>query len=366
MKLSRMLVILTVSMLAVSCTSAPTPTLAPTTPTTVAPTFTPRASQTSTPIATATTRPTETPTATVTRIPTFAVVGLAPDQYPDARLANDVIAQYARAMNLKPDTIVLKSVQMKDRQGKAFIVATTADSTPLLLTDNSGSGEYVWQKTTLRGLGEKAGIKIGTSVDGAEAYQTAAYRNTAGKEFSILMPSGSFMTNTLAKYGDSMAKDFASLAEANDMTLRIHHLFWHQDIPDSLKNASPSQVETYMYNRARQLMPFAKRLANDGKPVEITFASEARWFYNGNFGWEKSPYFTAFGENWVTKAYVIAYRVAQENGLTIGKEVSVNYQDYDIEGPGADHKVQDTIQLLKRVKQGAAQTLLSHSGMIDQ
>jgi hypothetical protein len=253
MKLCRMLITLMVSVIAVSCTYAPTstPTFTPTIPTTVTPTFTPLASPTSAPIATATTRPTETPTATLTRKPTFAVAGLAPDQYPDARLANDVIAQYAHAMNLKPDTIALKSVQMKDRQGKAFIVAVTTDSTPLLLADKNGSGEYVWQKTTLRGLGEEVGIKIGTSVDGAEAYHTAAYRNTAGQEFSILMPSGSFMTDTFAKYGDGMAKDFASLAETNNMTLRIHPMFWHQDIPDSLKNASPSQVET-LYVQPRE------------------------------------------------------------------------------------------------------------------
>jgi hypothetical protein len=103
------------------------------------------------------------PTATATREPTFTVAGLAPDQYPPARLANEVIAQYAKAVNLKPETIALKSLQMKDQQGKPFVVATTMDSTPLLIAEQkAGSGELLWQVATDKRLAETRNMLIGS------------------------------------------------------------------------------------------------------------------------------------------------------------------------------------------------------------
>jgi hypothetical protein len=55
--------------------------------------------------------------------------------------------------------------------------------------------------------------------------------------------------------------------------------------------------------------------------------AEATWCIRdtGVCGWEKSPYYQAFGDNLISEVYVMAYKIAQEMGLTIGPNGDIEF-----------------------------------------
>jgi GH35 family endo-1,4-beta-xylanase len=135
---------------------------------------------------------------------------------------------------------------------------------------------------TLRDLAQRRGIKIGTTVDGAEDYKNAQYRSIVGRDFSLLMPAGTFMQSTFDKWGLGMATDFSQLAKDNNMTLRLQPLFWHQDVPANLKDASQKDIEAYMDKRIRTYLQFVQK----GKQTQIDIVIEPFAWNKDKIRWE--------------------------------------------------------------------------------
>ncbi len=137
-------------------TSTPPPT------TTSLPSSTPTAAATQTSTPTQTNTPTTTATATPTPKPT--IIGLKGVTYPDAQFLSGEVQLYAKTMGLNA-TNVAKGIsyrQFSDKNGLPFVVAITADNTPLLLYDSANG----WREATRGELGTKKGMLIGIDARG--------------------------------------------------------------------------------------------------------------------------------------------------------------------------------------------------------
>lgn len=221
------------------------------------------------PTATSTATPTQTPTAT--REPTFAVTGLIPDQYPLAKLANKVIAQYAKAVNVKPESVGLKAVQLIDYQAKPFKVIATEDGTPLLIQSEAG----VWQEVTLRLMYSRVGMKIGGMFYRAQQFPIPQYRETAKDNFDIYFGVGNFFQNTLDKWKDVQARAIIDAAKEANVPLHIHQVFYRHD-QDYLARIPENQRLARMKERVKTLFGFIKKVdgVNQKQPTYLNIFNE--------------------------------------------------------------------------------------------
>jgi GH35 family endo-1,4-beta-xylanase len=160
------LTILIALILLTACTSAPTATPLPTVTTlpTALPTATtlPTSTRTNTSVPTATFTPTATP---MPAIPPEKVGGLTgvPDFAQDAaskRIAKTAIDKYAKVMGIQSDVVHLNVGAFKDNKGNPFVLAFTADGTPLLIATKSKEGIFAWQEITIRALADSQGMIV--------------------------------------------------------------------------------------------------------------------------------------------------------------------------------------------------------------
>jgi hypothetical protein len=297
----------------------------------------------STPLPTETPMPTSTGIPTEIPSPTVVFIDVNGLKVPDPKASNpelfdltspdSPIVQFANAYGVKPEDIGdLTTLPVTGTDGKQFVVLTTGDlsattdfdesGTPLLMALQGENGEWTWTEATLKLLGEKVGIKIGTSVDGSENYQRSIYQNTVTDNFSLIMPGGSFMLNTFSTWGEGMAHDFTDFANKNNLQLRILSAFnpsggSEQGLTDNYK--TPDEVRTFMKDRIKTLLGFVRK----GSKTELVVVHESTiWEDKGISHWvENNMYYRSFGENWPTVAYTLAYQTAQEMGIEVGKDV---------------------------------------------
>jgi len=189
---------------------------------------------------------------------------------------------------------------------------------------------------TLRSVGEKLGVYLGTTVDGAEEWQTSQYINAAREHFSVLFPAGSFMQSVLdtpQRGGTQHATEFRRRATADKQVLYIHPAFYHRDFRESLTTASNDDVRKFMDSHVRLLLGFVPKVDGDAKPTFINFINEAIYYYEGKVDWNGSPYYRVFGNRLLTEIYLMFYRAAQEMGLQVGKDLRLIYSDNNIFRP---------------------------------
>ncbi len=209
---------------------------------------------------------------------------------------------------------------------------------------------------TLRDVGEKLGVYITTTVDGAEEWRYSRYINAARDHFSGLFPSGSFMQSHFDTYGMGTAQEFRRRALIDNQILHIHPGFWHQDVKDSLKNASDNEIKSFMQQPVRSLLGFVGKVESGAKPTYINFFNEAFWYVStSRFGWEQSPYRRIYGDSLITETYLLFAQIAAEFGLQIGRDFRMIYNDYDIYSPGG--KTDFVFDVLSRSKRQIAERL---------
>ena len=211
------------------------------------------------------------------------------------------------------------------------------------------------QPPTLRDLAARIKVngqpfEIGTTVDyGDREHTNPLYLQTASDEFNVLVPAAAFRDPYIDKY--NAPRYWTDFAQQNKMTLRIQQLFWQNDVPASLDNASKEQVRAYMEERIRKLLPYVSKTI----PSEIVLANEPFWEYQGKRGWQGeyggNPLYKAFGEGWITEGYVLLYQIAQkEFNLTPGKDFKIiGIIERGIDSPGA--RTDWVIQQVKKIKQ---------------
>jgi hypothetical protein len=210
---------------------------------------------------------------------------------------------------------------------------------------------------TLRTIGEKLGVLIGTTVDGAEPYHDPKYILAANEHFSVLFDQ-SLAPATVKKWGIAMAKEFRQQATTNNQILYIHSGFDPlEDEQTLLENVSDTDVKKIMEERVRLLLGFVEKVDNGAKPTFINFLNEVFWYDNssGSGGIHKSKYRTVFGNKFASEAYLMFNRISQEMGLEIGKDFRMIYSDSDIQKPRKKSEL--VLNELLRAKKDVASTL---------
>lgn len=206
---------------------------------------------------------------------------------------------------------------------------------------------------TLREVGEKFNILIGTSVDGGDTdWDTPAYQNAAKKYFSILK-AGSFSPQDLVDY-PSMSKAWVRLAQEEPHSILYpFDIFSHYSVDPALKEGTPSKekVINSMKERIRTILTFIKSAGGLGM---VDVVAEAMWWSNGP-GWENSIYYKTFGRDLITEAYIMTLEEANSLGLAVGKDLHLLYTDYGIEIPSPKSKF--VLSELQRTKKEIAQRL---------
>jgi endo-1,4-beta-xylanase len=103
---------------------------------------------------------------------------------------------------------------------------------------SSASTVEISSSTSLRSLGQKRGIEMGTAVEMAPFYKDANYRAVLTREFSILAPENAFkfasIHPTRDGYNFTETDTLVAFAKAHNMKVRAHPLVWHDSLPNWL------------------------------------------------------------------------------------------------------------------------------------
>lgn len=228
---------------------------------------------------------------------------------------------------------------------------------PLMIKNNSGE----WEHTTFKNIGDIVGVSFGTSVNGADDWRNKLYRERAS-EFQTITPIGYTVKDVLNRLSEPTYRNFVKEFYKNGAKVRMYNLFWHADhnlngqpnMDDPLwlgapQKGSPSSDE-YKIMVGNQMDIDIRNLLKQAPYIaEIGFANEALWEFNGNTGWEDSPYYRAFGKDWLVEAYIRTYKIAtQEFNRELGKDLTLFYSDYNYGLPTA--KSNFVFNELKRTK----------------
>ncbi|MGB9881950.1 MAG: endo-1,4-beta-xylanase, partial [Methanomassiliicoccales archaeon] len=124
--------------------------------------------------------------------------------------------------------------------------------------------------------------------------------------------------------------------------------FWHHDVPE---NISPEKVSDFFDHRINDIMPYLKALR--GRNVEILLVNEPFWYYSGHYGWMESPFYKAYGQKWITEAFVRLYNAASSQGLEYGKDyhiMLINEYDIEIPSPKASFVMGNVAEIKKEIE----------------
>jgi len=164
-------------------------------------------------------------------------------------------------------------------------------------------------------------------------YKNPNWINFLSNGIDIVTPAGSFNKKSIDNY-PQVPGLWATNVKDYHLELRISNAFWNGNPTDILpsdpiwKESDPSKIEGFMRDRLKYLFSF--------KPNRIDIVLEP-WYYNqdkGSITWNASPYYKAFGEGWIKKAFRFAEEEAQKQGLTPGKDVKFYWNDYKLDQPG--------------------------------
>jgi hypothetical protein len=214
---------------------------------------------------------------------------------------------------------------------------------PLLIKSDKGE----WEFTTFKNIGDIVGINFGTTVNSGEDWNNPLYWQRVG-ELGTIAPNGYTVKDVLFRLSEApeYAYDVKKLQE-NGSTVRIYNLFYNSDHMDYSGSQPKPNLKDPLWQGAPEIGSPASeeykamvREAMDAKIrdlftqapyiTEIGFANEAIWEYQGNTGWQDSPYYRAFGSDWLAEAYMRTYKIAtQEFGRKPGKDLTLFYGDYN-------------------------------------
>jgi len=310
----------------------------------------------------ATNLPTSFATSTISVPTQTAVPSITPSPTSDVqKIFNDLlqesISRYAKPFGLNA-TDVFNRVKnspenqktLKDINGASFYVIADSDI-PLLCAETSNNGDLVWQDITLRYLGDKAGLTIGTSVDNTDSqYKTEKYRQTGAKEFSAIVPMNAFNSDRISKE----AQTWIDYAAENKQAIRIQ-AFWSQDF------VGKHIEKEYFSSRLQEIMPYIINAREQGVNVQITLANEPFQYWKGQAVWagewdNKNGFYDLYKREWISEAYITLYDISTQFGLRLGKDftvIGVAERGIDAQGYESTFAVLE----IKRIKQNIIQRL---------
>ena len=317
-----LLVFLLINLMLFACAPASTP----------APTPAPSA----TPLPTATTAPTNTavPTATPTPIPSIQVGDLS---VPDPRVTNPElfdltkpeapIPQFVNAMRMAG--IEVNGEQILDalnnpksykrmNDGKIQILFTTEkDGNKYSMGFVYDPGIKQWREINLNDLN----IRIGLELTGKDDPSSNLY-NVLSENSSILFTGGKMLYRTS---GDAANIQGLHLLEIGNKQLELymHCAFYPNDTYPNLTDNSAT--EEFIDDRLKAFLYVAKEAKEKGYPAPtINLLNEGNSFSGVD---TNTPIGRFYNIEQFSGVYVRAYRMAQEMGLVVGKDVRFSFSD---------------------------------------
>jgi len=354
---------LALSACGVKATEFPTATFVPPTETTIPPTETTIPTLTFTPVP---------PTATSTPIPPIETLSVSQES----------VNQFASAVqkagiNISAESILQQGFQIQtiiNKEGKPFDIAfvkldpdpsaqgeTLEGNYPLMIKSDEGE----WEHTTFRNIGNIVGVSIGTSVNGADDWHNKLYQERAS-EFQTITPIGYTVEDVLNRLSEPTYGNFIKDLHKKGVKVRMYNLFWHADhnlngqpnMDDPLWQGAPPKgspaSDEYKIMVGNQMDVDIRNLLKQAPYItEIGFANEA---LTGHGLWEDSPYYRAFGKDWLVEAYVRTFEIAsKEFGRIPGKDLTLFYSDYNFGFPTVKSDI--VFNELQRTKSNIIQRL---------
>jgi hypothetical protein len=328
------------------------------------------------------------PTLTETLTPVPSETPIPPLE--EQSVTQESIAQFANAMqkagiNITAEQILQQGLQIQTVtgvDGKQYEIVfahldpdpnkqseTFEGNFPLMVKNDKGEWEY----TTFRNIGDIAGVSFGTSVNGAEDWHNKLYQERAS-EFQTVTPIGYTVRDVLYRLEDPTYKKFITDLYKGGVTIRMYNLFWSADhringkpnMEDPLWKGAPNigspASEEYKAMVGEQMDADIRNFFKQAPFItQLGFANEALWEYQGNTGWEDSPYYRAFGKDWLAEAYLRTFKIAtQEFHRVPGKDLTLFYGDYNfVFANGKANFVFDVLKYTKAevIKRAAAEGL---------
>jgi endo-1,4-beta-xylanase len=185
----------------------------------------------------------------------------------------------------------------------------------------------VAEAQTLRDAADARGLRIGAAVNMSPFRNEAAYTQTLGREFNMLVAENAMKFDAMHPaqntYNFTDADALVAYAEANNMTVRGHTLVWHSQIPGWLTggNFTRDQVIAIMRDH---IMTVVGRYR--GRILAWDVVNEAVSDNNGQMRTD-SFWHQRIGPEYIAMAFQFA-READPNAI-------LYYNDYSAEGSGA-------------------------------
>ncbi len=185
----------------------------------------------------------------------------------------------------------------------------------------------VAEAQTLRAAADARGLNIGAAVNMSPFRNEAAYTQTLGREFNMLVAENAMKFDAMHPaqntYNFTDADALVAYAEANNMTVRGHTLVWHSQIPGWLTggNFTRDQVIAIMRDH---IMTVVGRYR--GRILAWDVVNEAVSDNNGQLRTD-SFWHQRIGPEYIAMAFQFA-READPDAI-------LYYNDYSAEGSGA-------------------------------
>jgi len=278
------------------------------------------------------------PTATLTATPTIPTIEVGDLQIPDPKATNpelfDItkldspIVQFAIAFGLtSADVGELKPELRTGVDGKQFVVMTTSDresntdfdgsGIPLLIAEQGTNAEWVWSKVTLRKIGDKVGMPIGSLLD-LEQPKSLEIGKEQFSNFSMVNVGWMYREKMQGVIDFSYSDQQNHFANDNNMMPIAQHLVYTEEIPDWVKkgNFTPEQLTSLLKKHIQDTM-------SHYPDVKVWSVVNEAWFKNdvGLDFW-----YSKLGKDYIKIAFETA---RQENPSAI-----LCYSDFGNEVPG--------------------------------
>lgn len=326
----------------------------------LAPTFIPTLTPTREPTHTSTLTPSPIPTETP--IPTLQGFSFpVPDPFfsnPDIFDTSDgksPVYQLADAMSSSgleiTDEDVIDQISFQeliDINGDAFAVAVykfDPDSlqegeilegdVPLAVYSQNGN----WEEATIRNLSDKIHVLIGTTASfGDKNAQGETYQYILENEFGLVSILGAFANRWIDQYNNP--DYWTNVAAKNNQLMKVKAMYFHHDFQYLFKDINNQDdlitaVNKHFQTRSRRILSYIDKYDMRGRAI-IELANEPF----EDLIWvpiHKSPIQKAYGNDWITEAYINLYETAiNEFNMVPGEDfIIIGVNERDIEIPGA-------------------------------
>lgn len=166
------------------------------------------------------------------------------------------------------------------------------------------------------------------------------------KEADTVVPDSASTQHGMDKYNLEFLESYFKRTRNNKQGFRINSVFWNaEDVAKSIQGETdPTKVEVFMRERLATLMKL--------RPTEMNIVLEPFDFIEGKFLWTKTPWYNAFGEDWIIRAFQFAKDEAEKQGLILGKDIKFYWNDWQLDQPSA--KLDLTLAIVDKIMQAGA------------